>query len=172
MSTVTEETGQIRQTMSQVLFALAGVILGGLFTGVVFVLDKRSPGGGFWVLLSASTISLVASFIFGGRGVERIKIDNPYFNLQACAVLLGFICLGLCVPLLGPDKQDAQSQVIAQMQHELGTNAAELTDLKQDLEQAHSSEAEQDSSLKVLSADVDNLKRRVDMLSGSKGSRH
>lgn len=102
MSAVTTDREKARLQNTGMLNNVAGILLAGLFSYLVFVLDKRSPGGIFWLLIIVGAAALVVSFIFSGRGIEKIGTEHGYFNGQAIAVLLGFGLMAASLFALGP----------------------------------------------------------------------
>jgi len=93
--------------LSQTLTNAALAALAAEVAILVYVLDKRQPGLWFVLLALAATVAEVFSILFGGWGMGRIKdAQNPHFNLQAIAGVLGAALLVGSVFAQGKPKQD------------------------------------------------------------------
>lgn len=102
MSSVLSDRERARLQNTGMLNNVAGILLAGLFSYLVFVLDNREPGGVFWAFIVVGATLLVFSFIMSGRGIEKIGAAHSYFNNQALAVLSGFILLAASLAFIGP----------------------------------------------------------------------
>lgn len=156
---VTTEQAQRRLAIAQVLFATAGVVLAGIFSGVLFVLDKREPGPAFWILLLAAIALLVYSFIAGAQGVEKLDLQHPHFDRQAKALLAGFVLLAGSPFLLGPDKADQQALSSAVVQGELRALREEMNRQAVELKRTQQGSAAQQTAIEKLRAEVDAARR-------------
>jgi hypothetical protein len=161
MNAVTAERAQARLTISQALFAIAGVVLGGMFTGIFFVVDKRQPGVVFWALLGLAAALLVYSFLAGGWGIEKLNSENPHFNRQAIAVLAGFIALATSLLFLGTEKEDQQARAIGQIQKDLGATGADVKRLKEDLAKAQQDQSARLVEIEKLHHEIEKLKQHL-----------
>lgn len=130
MSTAPTDREKARLQNTGMLNNVAGVLLAGMFSYLVFVLDKREPGGVFWLLVVAGAVLLVASFMFSGWGIEKIDDDtHSHFNRQAWAVLLGFVLLAASLIFLGPqaaEKSAAQFDALVSEVDKLQAQVAAL----------------------------------------------
>jgi hypothetical protein len=121
------------RTGDRPLFTIAGVILAGMITVVVFVIDKRNPTGAYWLLVTAAIGLLILSCVQGARGLERLHAENPHFNWQAVDLSVGFFVFLTSFFFLGPEKPDQNLQEIGRIQREFGAISADLGRAKQDL---------------------------------------
>jgi len=159
VSKVTPERASARKTIAQALFGVVGIVFGGAFTGVFYVVDKRQPGVSFWVLMGVSAFLLLYSFYAGARGIEKINQEHGYFNRQAIATLFGFLALAASLRFLGPEKADQQSQQIAQLLQEIGGIKGDLARLEEDDTIARKNYSDQVEQLRQLQSQVDALSR-------------
>lgn len=158
MSPVSTQRAQARLTISQMLFAVAGVVLGGMFTGIFFVLDKREPEITFWVLVLLSVACMIFSFMAGAWGIEELTSENPHFNRQAVAVLAGFILLGASLFFLGKDKPDQGAEAVGKIQKELGAVTADLRRLDEAVAKVQKDHSEAEREIQKLREDLEDRK--------------
>jgi len=158
MSPVSTQRAQARLTISQMLFAVAGVVLGGMFTGIFFVLDKREPEIAFWVLVLVSVACMIFSFMAGAWGIEQLTSENPHFNRQAISVLAGFVLLGASLFFLGKDKPDQGAVAVGKVEKELGAVAADLKRLDEAVAKAQQDNAAAQREIQKLREDMQDVK--------------
>ena len=134
MSSVPSDREKARLQNTGMLNNVAGVLLAGLFSYLVFVLDKREPGGVFWALVVGGAALLVVSFIMSGRGIEKIGAVHNYFNNQAMAVLIGFILLAASLLFLGPQTAEKSAAQVDTLIKDVARLQGQIAGLERTLE--------------------------------------
>jgi len=102
-----------RAEISKMLSSIAGILLAGAFTFVLFALEKSDPSWGFWMVLIVAAASVVLSIVLSGAAID--SDSRLAYNLQALLLGGGFLGFAVLVPLSIPDKREDPGQVIASL---------------------------------------------------------
>ncbi len=89
-----------------------------------YVLDKRTPGALFYVLIVLTVLVLILSGVFGGQGIDGVRrgvfdgsvtadVGGRDFFLQTLLILLGIVLFGGAILSMGPAKSDPTLEQVA-----------------------------------------------------------
>ena len=161
MVDVADEKQKARLQNTGMLNAIAGVLLGSVFSYLVFVLDKRQPGFWFWLLVGGGVLLLVWSFVMSGRGIEQITKTHGYFNRQAWSVLLGFVLLAASLLFLGPQPVDKSAAQLAAIPQDVAKLEGRLAALEKALESERTRRDADVAAIANLRSEIAELQKRL-----------
>lgn len=167
MNSTESQKLSISQTLSQVA---TGLIIA-LVAFLAFALDKRDLGPVFWTLVALGAALLVASVIYGGRGIARISAPGGLFNKQAWACFFGFIFLGGSIFVLGKPLESETTTVIADVSEKIGAAKARLDSLEPLIKTNISHVQRNDALMAHLNEEVKQLNERLSRLEALNESR-
>lgn len=131
-------------------------IIGALF---IFIIDKRETSVEFYVLMSISFLSFVASIFLGGKGINevreksfkgnlKLKYSKKFFNYQALLCIIGILtCL---LSFAFTSKNDTE---LSQMEL-LNDNIQKVIDKSE----------ERKKEIKILENRIELLERKIDSI--------
>jgi hypothetical protein len=163
---------------SQVIAAtLAIIAIEGAF--VTYVLDKRLPGPGFYILIVLSIVSLVFSILNGGVGISRLTVagsvgrwglkdGSPYFGKQSLACLVGVVLFFLALFFSGGTKEENQAKELKALQDKIQVIESRSKELSSQLDDIRSKFDSKSEELKPLEERINRLVEEVDKLKQGK----
>jgi hypothetical protein len=160
MANVPTDREKARLQNTGMLNNVAGVLLAGLFSYLVFVLDKRAPGPVFWALIVGGATLLVISFIMSGRGIEKIGAAHNYFNNQALAVLAGFILLAASLLFLGPQTNEKSAAQLDTVTKDVARLEGQISAMGKTLEAERQRQDSDVAAITKLQGDIAELQKR------------
>lgn len=139
---------QIGVTLSSQIISASLAMIAVIGAFATFVLDKREVGNFYYALIFGAFLCFVLSIYFGGKGINRARIDGfeglweisvtkKFFNLQATILLVGVI-LFIISTFTGTEKETNQKfnselSKINELQRKDSLNTIEIFKLKEEI---------------------------------------
>jgi len=123
------EAVNIGVTLSTQIIAASLTMIAIVGASAVFILDKRTIGLLYYILVGSSFVSFILSIILGGKGINKARIlgfngnwsieeTKSFFNRQSLVALIGALLFAFST-FLGSNKPDDISKKIDSVEKEV-----------------------------------------------------
>jgi len=133
---------QSKRDISQLINTVATVLLSILVIIVGFAIIDRNVETSFIFFAILAALSLALSIFFSGVGLSRLRRDftgkTSYFNLQAWAVLVGFILIIVTFTQFGELRTEVTNKKLSDLSAAIDSLRIELQEIRSEVRQQDS----------------------------------